>query len=116
MRGSNYRLPAGSVPLVAMAAAGLVLSACAEPQPAKEIVPYDKSVSQWVDDTEANLVNSWGIPSKSHAMETGGRIVEYTQAGAEGKTVCTTRFTIDGNGLVRKTWFKGTDCAAPGSN
>ncbi len=116
MKGFNYRLRAGAVPLAAMVATGLVLSACAEPQVGKEIVPYDKSVSQWVDDTEANLVNSWGIPSKSHPMETGGRIVEYTQAGAQGKTVCTTRFTIDGNGLIRKTWFSGTDCATPGSN
>ena len=94
----------------------LLAAGCETPPSPDRVAGYEQYVARWIEDSEANLVASWGIPDSSHAMETGGRIVEYTQAGAEGKTVCTTRFTIDGNGLVRKTWFKGTDCAAPGSN
>ena len=110
-------LRTGSAPLTFLTLAGFLLAACASEDPAATSAPvsYDAAVSQWMDDTESNLVNAWGIPSKSHPMETGGRIVEYTRTVA-GKTVCTTRFTIDGNGLIRRTWFTGSDCRAPNGN
>ena len=117
MSPQSSRLRTGSAPLTLLASMGFFLSACASEDPAVTTapVPYDAAVSQWMDETESNLVNAWGIPSKSHPMETGGRIVEYTRTVA-GKTVCTTRFTIDGNGLIRRTWFTGSDCRTPNGN
>lgn len=99
---------------VCLAAALLGLASCtASAPPPKEIEPYDQSVSKWMEETEANLINAWGIPQKSHNMETGGRVIEYVRTRS-GETLCTTRFTIDGYGIVRKTWFRGTDCRLPG--
>ncbi len=73
---------------------------------------YDEYVARWVDDTEVSLVSSWGIPGKTHSLETGGRIVEYTRS-QEGEVVCTTRFTIDEAGKIIKYWYRGTKCRAP---
>ena len=96
-----------------LAAALLGLASCnASAPPPKEIEPYDQSVSRWMEETEASLINAWGIPQKTHSMETGGRVIEYIQTKS-GETLCTTRFTIDGYGVVKKTWFRGTDCRVP---
>ena len=99
-----------------LAAALLALASCsASPPPAKEIETYDQAVSRWMEQPEASLVNAWGIPQKSHSMETGGRVIEYIRV-KQGKTICTTRFTIDGYGLVKKTWFRGSDCQVPSAS
>lgn len=100
-------------PSTCVAALVLGLASCTTtPPPPKQIEPYDQSVSRWMDETEANLVNAWGIPQKTHSMETGGRVIEYIRIES-GKTLCTTRFTIDGYGVVKKTWFRGSDCQVP---
>ncbi len=105
-----------SWPAAFPAAVLLALASCsASPPPAKEIESYDQAVSRWMEQTEASLVNSWGIPQKSHSMETGGRVIEYIRVKS-GKTLCTTRFTIDGYGLVKKTWFRGSDCQVPSNS
>lgn len=99
-----------------LAAAVLVLASCtSRAPPPKNIETYDQAVSRWVEETEANLVNAWGIPQKSHSMETGGRVIEYIRV-KQGKTICTTRFTIDGYGLIKKTWFRGSDCQVPSAS
>ncbi len=100
-------------PAAGVAAAMLALASCsASAPPPKQIEPYDQSVSRWMEETEANLVNAWGIPQKTHSMETGGRVIEYIRVRS-GQTLCTTRFTIDGYGVVKKTWFRGSDCRVP---
>ena len=104
----------GSRPSACLAAAVLGLASCTTTAPPiEESEPYDRSVSRWMEETEANLVNAWGIPQKTHSMETGGRVIEYIRVRS-GETLCTTRFTIDGYGVVKKTWFRGTDCRVPG--
>ena len=97
-------------PRAAGAAAALfVVTACTPLPPGPT---YDEYVARWVDDTEVSLVSSWGIPGKTHSLETGGRIVEYTR-NQEGEVVCTTRFTIDEAGKIIKYWYRGTKCRAP---
>ncbi len=89
-------------------AALVILTACTPPPPGPT---YDEYVGRWVEDTEVSLVSSWGIPEKTHSLETGGRIVEYTRK-LEGEVVCTTRFTIDESGKIMKYWYRGTKCKA----
>lgn len=94
----------------AVAAAGLlVLSSCAAPPRAPS---YDDYVSRWINDSEVNLVQSWGIPSDSYGLEGGGRVVEYTEESSDTVT-CATRFTIDNGGRVAKYWYRGSDCSPP---
>ncbi|MDJ0983560.1 MAG: hypothetical protein QNI94_18195 [Kiloniellales bacterium] len=102
-------------PTAFLTAALLALASCSSSPPPKEIESYDQAVSRWMEQTEANLVNAWGIPQKSHSMETGGRVIEYVRVKS-GKTLCTTRFTIDGYGLIKKTWFRGSDCQVPSAS
>ncbi|MDJ0942887.1 MAG: hypothetical protein QNJ30_05465 [Kiloniellales bacterium] len=98
-----------------MSAVLLGLASCtASAPPPKEIDSYDRAVSGWMEETEASLINAWGIPQKTHSMETGGRVIEYVRVKS-GKTLCTTRFTIDGYGVVKKAWFRGSDCQVPSS-
>ncbi len=91
------------------AAAVFVVTACTPPPPGPT---YDEYVARWVEEMEVSLVSSWGIPRKTHSLETGGRIVEYTRR-QEGKVVCTTRFTIDEAGKIIKYWYRGSKCRAP---
>lgn len=91
------------------ATALVALSACATPPPGPT---YDQYVGRWVEDTEINLVSAWGIPKQTHALETGGRIVEYTKT-QEADVVCTTRFTVDDDGRIVKYWYRGSSCKAP---
>ena len=83
-------------------AALVVLTACTPPPPGPT---YDEYVGRWVEDTEVSLVSSWGIPVKTHSLETGGRIVEYTRK-LEGEIVCTTRITIDESSKIAKYWYR----------
>ncbi len=94
---------------VGAATALLVVTACTPLPPGPS---YDEYVARWVEDTEVSLVSSWGIPGKTHSLETAGRIVEYTRM-QEGEVVCTTRFTIDEAGKIIKYWYRGTKCRAP---
>ena len=50
-------------------------------------------------------MSSWGIPEKTHSLETEGRIVEYTRK-LEGEIVCTTRITIDESSKIAKYWYR----------
>ncbi len=98
------------LPHTAVIVAGLcAATACTPPPPGPTYVEY---VGRWVQDTEVNLVSTWGIPENTHSLETGGRIVEYTRE-QEGDIVCTTRFTIDENGRIVKYWYRGTKCKPP---
>ena len=90
-------------------AALAVLAACTPPAPPPS---YDAYVAGWVDKTEIGLVSSWGIPEKTHDLETGGRIVEYARK-LEGEVVCTTRFTVNETGTITKYWYSGRKCLAP---
>ena len=58
-----------------------------------------------MEDTEVSLMSSWGIPEKTHSLETEGRIVEYTRK-LEGEIVCTTRITIDESSKIAKYWYR----------
>ena len=94
----------------AAAVAGLcAVAACTKPASGPT---YDEYVARWVGDAEVNLVSAWGIPAKSHALQQGGRIVEYTRAQNED-VVCTTRFTIDESGRIVKYWYLGSRCRPP---
>ncbi len=73
---------------------------------------YAEYVGRWVENTEVNLVSTWGIPEKTYSLETGGRIVEYTRE-QEGDIVCTTRFMIDENGRIVNYWYLGSKCKPP---
>ncbi len=96
--------------LAGLAGAALaILGACTPPPPG---LTYDEYVSPWVGGTEVGLVSAWGIPQNTHALETGGRIVEYTRQQG-GETVCTTRFNIDESGTITKYWYRGSKCRAP---
>jgi len=101
---------------VSAALCGLVavlLAGCQSPPPSPErVAAYEQYVGRWIQDSEANLVASWGIPDSSHAMETGGRVIEY-RAVMEKNVVCITRFTIDSFGRVQKSWYRGSRCATP---
>ena len=90
-------------------AALVVLTACTPPPPGPTYAEY---VESWMKETETSLVSAWGIPEKTHALETGGRIVEFTRKQT-GKIVCTTRFTINEYGRIMKYWYHGTKCKAP---
>lgn len=90
----------------------LLAAGCETPPSPDRVAGYEQYVARWIEDSEANLVASWGIPDSSHAMETGGRIIEY-QRDEAGSVVCTTRFTIDSFGRVQKSWYRGTRCLAP---
>jgi hypothetical protein len=90
-------------------AALVVLAACTAPAPPPS---YDDYVAGWVDKSEVGLVSSWGIPEKTHDLETGGRIVEYARK-FEGEVVCTTRFTVNDFGMITKYWYRGRKCLAP---
>ena len=88
-----------------------VLAACAAPLQGPT---YDEYVARWVDDTEARLVSSWGIPERTHSLQTGGRIVEFTTIQKD-EVVCTTRFTVDESGKITKYWYRGKKCNVPRS-
>lgn len=90
----------------------LTLAGCAAEPQVDQVARYEQYVARWIEESEANLVAAWGIPDSSHAMETGGRIIEYTQR-REGQLNCTTRFTIDSFGRVQKSWYRGNRCLAP---
>ena len=97
-------------PHIMGAAAALVIVSACTPPPAGPT--YDEHVARWVGDTEVNLVSAWGLPAGTHALETGGRIVEYTKK-QEGSVVCTTRFTIDEAGRIIQYVYRGSGCKAP---
>lgn len=65
-----------------------------------------------MNEPEANLVGAWGVPDKSHDLEGGGRILEYSSQDASG-VLCTTRFTLDLLGRATKYWYRGNKCKAP---
>ncbi len=90
----------------------LLAAGCETPPAPDRLAGYEQFVARWIEDSEANLVASWGIPDSSHAMETGGRIIEY-QRDEGGDVICTTRFTIDSFGRVQKSWYRGSRCSAP---
>lgn len=90
-------------------AALTILAACAASAPAPS---YDEFVASWMNKSEVGLVSSWGIPEKTHDLETGGRIVEYARK-FEGEVVCTTRFTVNEAGTITKYWYRGRKCLAP---
>ena len=104
MRGKAYFAHAACA-----VAALVVLTACTPPPPGPTYAEYMES---WMKDTEISLVSSWGLPEKTHSLETGGRIVEFRRK-LEGKIVCTTRFTINEYGRIMKYWYRGTKCEAP---
>ena len=87
----------------------IVLAACTTPAPPPS---YDDFVASWMNKSEVGLVSSWGIPEKTHDLETGGRIVEYARK-QEGEVVCTTRFTVNEAGTITKYWYRGSKCLAP---
>jgi hypothetical protein len=95
----------------AVVVAALLGAACTKPPLGPS---YEEYVARWVNSTEANLVSAWGIPGKSHSLETGGRIIEYTKSES-GEVICTTRFTIDETGRIVKYWYRGSKCRAPES-
>ncbi len=110
----GFRLTApGRVSAGLCGLAALLLAGCETPPPSPErVAAYEQYVGRWIQDSEANLVASWGIPDSSHAMETGGRVIEY-RALMEEDVVCITRFTIDSFGRVQKSWYRGSRCATP---
>jgi hypothetical protein len=91
--------------LTVVAAAALI-AGCAQ-QPAGP--SYAEVINSYIGNTEANLVSTWGIPDKTHRLSTGGQVLEYVRH-QDGKTVCTTRFTIDRMGRVVETWYEGGGC------
>jgi len=90
-------------------AAALALAACKSPPRG---LTYDEYVSRFIEDTENNLVSAWGIPDDSYSLETGGRLLEYVEQDTN-EVLCTTRFTIDSYGLVKKYWYRGKKCLPP---
>ena len=97
------------LPHTAVIVAGLsIATACtALPGPI-----YAEYVGRWVENTEVNLVSTWGIPEKTYSLETGGRIVEYTRE-QEGEVVRRTRFMIDEKGRIVNYRYLGPQCAPP---
>ena len=95
-------------------AGALALAACASPPPPDDSPSYDQQISRWSGETEADLVTAWGVPAKTHVLADGGRIIEYNQAGEDEKT-CTTRFTLDESGRIKRWWYRGAECRPPSS-
>jgi hypothetical protein len=100
---------------LAAAAAGAVAAAfgCASPPPTDLGPPYQEQVARWTGENEADLVTSWGMPQKTHVLADGGRVIEYRYS--EDQSSCTTRFTLDRNGKVVRSWYTGVRCAVPKS-
>lgn len=105
----NHHRSRRTIAKIAVVGAALVAAACTKPPLGPS---YEEYVARWVKATEVDLVSAWGIPEKSHPLENGGRIIEYTKR--EGSEIlCTTRYTIDQNGIIVKYWYRGTKCRAP---
>ena len=94
---------------IAAGAAGIAASlACAS---LPSMPSYQEQLSRWEGESEADLVNTWGMPQQTHALADGGRILEYRYS--EDESSCTTRFTLDQSGKIVRWWFTGVSCSAP---
>jgi hypothetical protein len=74
---------------------------------------YEQTLQSWVDASEQDLVASWGVPDRSQRLSDGAQALEYRRVDADGKLLCSTLFTADGSGIVRRWAYRGSDCRPP---
>jgi len=74
---------------------------------------YEQTLQSWVDASEQDLVASWGVPDRSQRLSDGTEALEYRRLDHDGKLLCSTLFTADGAGTIRRWAYRGSDCRAP---
>jgi len=76
-------------------------------------VSYEQTLQSWVDASEQDLVASWGVPERSQRLTDGAQALEYRRLDGDGKLLCSTLFTADASGIIRRWAYRGSDCRPP---
>ena len=76
-------------------------------------VSYEQTLQSWVDASEQDLVASWGVPERSQRLSDGAQALEYRRLDGDGKLLCSTLFTADVSGVIRRWAYRGSDCRPP---
>jgi len=76
-------------------------------------VSYEQTLQSWVDASEQDLVASWGVPERSQRLTDGAQALEYRRLDGDGKLLCSTLFTADVSGVIRRWAYRGSDCRPP---
>ena len=74
---------------------------------------YEQTLQSWVDASEQDLVASWGVPERSQRLSDGAQALEYRRLDGDGKLLCSTLFTADVSGVIRRWAYRGSDCRPP---
>jgi hypothetical protein len=74
---------------------------------------YEQALQSWVDASEQDLVASWGVPERSQRLSDGAQALEYRRLDRDGKLLCSTLFTADASGIIRRWAYRGSDCRPP---
>ena len=74
---------------------------------------YEQTLQSWVDASEQDLVASWGVPDRSQRLSDGAQALEYRRVDGEGKLLCSTLFTANAAGTIRRWAYRGSDCRPP---
>jgi hypothetical protein len=74
---------------------------------------YEQTLQSWVDASEQDLVASWGVPDRSQRLTDGAQALEYRRLDGDGKLLCSTLFTADPAGTIRRWAYRGSDCRPP---
>jgi hypothetical protein len=90
---------------------------------------YEKILSSWVGSSADSLASSWGPPSETYPLESGGKLVTYMNVGGTtaystynpysgtvfttaGTYWCKTTFTVDNANAIRSWSWQGNMCRA----
>ena len=118
--GSPGRHRAAPRALCAGAAAATALSLLAgcglfgkaeEPVAGNPGPPYEEVLARWLNHSESDLINAWGVPTRSQLLSGGGQVLEYQQRD-DKRVYCSTLFTTDLTGTIQRYVFRGSDCRA----
>jgi hypothetical protein len=74
--------------------------------------PYEEVLNRWMGRSETDLINNWGVPSRSQLLSSGGQVLEY-QLRDDKHVYCSTLFTTNLTGTIERYTFHGTDCRPP---
>jgi hypothetical protein len=70
---------------------------------------YETELNRWVGRPESELINTWGVPSKSQLLSGGGQVLQYDTLDGD-KLLCTTLFASNITGTIERWRWSGDRC------
>lgn len=86
---------------------------------------YERRLNDWVGRSEEELISSLGVPTSTHNLNSGGKLILYRNRGTavigggsigpaeidnKGMTWCETTFKLGPDAKVLSASFKGNAC------